>query len=174
MNEQYYVSEDGKRFETEEEAKAHGVVYRVERKIAGGVSYPGRPPRTKERDAVPEVPKPSAKQPAKRTGRPPKRERPKMELVPLALAHLHKRDADGSIGNWEPAKTEQIAKDAEVSTATVSKFFKKEFPGLGYRGYEGACRRDARKHIGTWLDQWLREKRPDHAALKDDEAEKAP
>jgi hypothetical protein len=93
---------------------------------------------------------------ASRTGRPRKAESSKEQLVIGALVTYHKWQPGDSIGNDTPAKTEQLAKlasskRAKVSKATVSRFFAKKFPNLGYKGYEIAC---LRGEIGMKLTTW--------------------
>jgi hypothetical protein len=87
-----------------------------------------------------------AERQAKRTGRPRKGETDKERLVIGALA-AHHQCAGRSLGNPTPATIKQLAnlasnKNVAVSVATVSRFFKRQFPGRGYKGYESACQRD--------------------------------
>jgi hypothetical protein len=96
-----------------------------------------------------------AERQTKRTGRPRKGESDKERLVLGALATHHKCSGD-SIGNPTPAKTKQLAslasnKNVKVSVATVSRFFKRKFPGRGYKGYESAC---IRNEIGLKIALW--------------------
>jgi hypothetical protein len=95
----------------------------------------------------------------RRTGRPRKRDSDKQRLVVAALARHHGYQPVGSVSNYNPAKTESLAKGAsgkgvEVSVATVSRFFQKKFSGQGYKGYVAACNRDARITIGMYLALW--------------------
>jgi hypothetical protein len=76
----------------------------------------------------------------------------------------HRYQSGGSVENYEPAKTEHLAKLASdkgttVSKATVSRFFRRHFPhhDRGYDGYVAACNRDAATGIGTLLALWQRE-----------------
>jgi hypothetical protein len=106
--------------------------------------------------------------PAKRrTGRPRKGESDKERLVVAALVAHHKWQPGGSVGNDTPAKTRQLArlasdkrKGVEVSVATVSRFFRKKFPGRGHKGYEAAC---VRGEIGALLARWQGDV-PEHLA----------
>jgi hypothetical protein len=100
-------------------------------------------------------------QPAKRTGRPRKGESSKERLVIGALVKHHHYQPGGSIENYAPAKTERLAELAsgeyvKVSVATVSRFFKRQFPDhdRGYDGYVAACNRDARVNLGMLLALW--------------------
>jgi hypothetical protein len=106
--------------------------------------------------------------PAKRrTGRPRKGETDKERLVLAALVAHHNWQPGGSVGNDTPAKTRQLAKLAsdkrkrvEVSVATVSRFFRKRFPGRGHKDYEAAC---VRGEIGALLAKWQGDE-PEHLA----------
>ena len=63
----------------------------------------------------------------------------------IASLTLHHRYADGSCLNLEPIGNNELAREAEVSRATASGFFKNEFKG--YKGYRIACR-DATRLVG--------------------------
>ena len=115
-----------------------------------------------------------------RTGRPKKGETDKERLVIGGLVKHHGYQPGGSVSNWDPAKTEDLAKlgsdvrkKVKFSTATVSRFFKKKFPQDGYKGYVAACSRDARNDIGTLLALWQGELPARHAELQDEEQEGA-
>jgi hypothetical protein len=115
--------------------------------------------------------------PAKRTGRPRKGESDKERLVIAALA-LHHRCHGRSVGKHTPATTKDLANLASgthvtVSDATVSRFFKKKFPGRGYKGNEAACVRD---EIGMLIAKWqgdvsayLPDLLPQESGCKDDD-----
>jgi hypothetical protein len=109
--------------------------------------------------APPPDSEPQGGRPARRTGRPRKGESDKERLVIGALVKHHRYQPGGGIGDYTPAKTKRLAglasgKDVKVSVATVSRFFKKKFPVLGYKGYEAACNRDAKVNIGMYLALW--------------------
>jgi hypothetical protein len=106
-----------------------------------------------------------------RTGRPREGETDKEQLVIAALMKHHGYQSDRSIGNPTPAKTAQLAKLAsgkqvQVSDATVSRFFKKKFPGRGYKGYTNAC---VRGEIGMKLAVWQGDILEAHADLLSEE-----
>jgi hypothetical protein len=101
------------------------------------------------------------KRSARQTGRPRKSESGKERFVLSALAKHHRYQPGGGVQNYEPAKIEELAKLASdravtISTATVSRFFKRKFPhhDRGYDGYVAACSRDARTTIDLLLALW--------------------
>jgi hypothetical protein len=98
---------------------------------------------------------------ARRHGRPRKDESSKERLVIGALVKHHGYQPGGSIENYEPAKTKELAKLAsgervQVSAASISRFLKRKFPNhkRGYDGYVAACNRSARLNIGMLLSLW--------------------
>ena len=95
----------------------------------------------------------------RKAGRPGKGESDKGYLVIGALIKHHRYQPGGIVENYEPATTRDLAKLAsgervKVSVATVSRLFKKKFPGRGYKGYVNACNRDAKVNIGMFLALW--------------------
>jgi hypothetical protein len=93
---------------------------------------------------------------AVRKGRPRMGDRGKQLLVISALVRHHGWQSDGSIEQFEPASTAQLAalatnKQASVSVATVSRFFARKYPERGYAGYAADC---IGKRIGMKLTLW--------------------
>ncbi len=89
---------------------------------------------------------------ARRTGRPRKGESSKDMLVVAALAKHHQYESGGSIGNYEPATVRGLAKPGSgLTTAAVSRFFRKKFDERGHKGYVAAC---TSKKIGPLLAAW--------------------
>jgi hypothetical protein len=138
--------------------------YQIERFAAALAALP-KPPapaadppkrrRSPSSDAL-ENPPDGGQPDVRRTGRPRHGECDKERLVLGALVKHHRYQPGGSVENYTPAKTRKLAELAsgervKVSLATVSRFFKKKFPGRGYKGYETAC---VQKTIGTKLALW--------------------
>jgi hypothetical protein len=65
----------------------------------------------------------------------------------IAALALHHKYADGSCLNLEPIGNNELARLAEVGTATAMRFFKKWFKG--YAKYRSICMRDVSKLIDT-------------------------
>mgnify|MGYP007059397235 CR=1 FL=1 len=99
----------------------------------------------------------------KNRGAPKKSERGhKTDLVIGAFVVHHKYDPDGSIGNWQPAKLQQLRDlaDRKVGKATFTRFLQQQFePSEGVRAYDlyvACCEQgpDAKKTLWHWIAQW--------------------
>ncbi len=102
-------------------------------------------------DAKPTTPGGTRRQ----TGRP-RGETDKEALVLAAIVRHHRWQQDGSTGEENAATVAQLASLASnrrttVSTATVSRFLRKKFPGRGHQGYRESC---LRGDIGLRLSLW--------------------
>jgi hypothetical protein len=88
----------------------------------------------------------------RRIGRTRENEKSKDQLVVSAFTRHHQLQPDGSIGNQEPATVRGMAKEYNLTTAAVSRFFQRKFKSKdAHKSYVATCNRG---EIGLKLALW--------------------
>ena len=105
------------------------------------------------------------------SGRPRKGETGADRILIALLADHHKWSHGGVVENYTPAGYRQLQDKSRlgnnrgISTASISRFFKKKFGERGKKGYLAACNKGAREGIGQLLTKWQNEVPEPHQKL---------